>query len=61
MSTTMNPQEVATEFFGGKISYWKVLRLAKSGEIPCIKMGSRYLFNEDSLIEWRRELEQNRN
>lgn len=54
--TLLTAQEVSEQFFGGKISYWSVLKMAKSGSLPCFKRGNRYLFDLDRLTEWKTEL-----
>ena len=52
MSRYMSAKEVAQEFFEGRFSYWTVLKRAKSGVLPCIKDGGRYLFLRSALEEW---------
>ena len=55
---TLTPNEVSELFFNGEVSYWTVLKLAKSGQLPCFKVGSRYFFNWHSLENWRIAQEQ---
>lgn len=59
MSTVMSAQEAARDFFKGKVSYWKILELAKRGEIPHSRIGSRVLFRRESLEAWMAEQEKN--
>ena len=33
-------------------SYWMLLEMVKRKEIPCITIGNRKLFREESLILW---------
>lgn len=40
------------------ISYWLILEMAKRGEIPHIRAGSRVLFRRESLDGWMDEQEQ---
>lgn len=40
------------------ISYWLILEMAKRGEIPHIRAGSRVLFRRESLDEWMKNQEQ---
>lgn len=51
----LSAQQVATNFFGGAISYWTVLDMADEGELPCIWKGRRPFFFLDSLEQWRHE------
>jgi len=55
MAHFWDAKEVAAEFFGGKQSYWTILKMAKAGDLPHIKQGKRYLFDPDTLAEWKRQ------
>lgn len=55
---TLTAKEVSDIFFSGEISYWTVLTMAKSGELPCFKIGAKYLFNQESLANWQLKQEQ---
>lgn len=55
---TLTAQEVSEYFFSGEVSYWTVLKMAKVGELPHFKVGSRYLFNRASLMNWQAAQEQ---
>jgi len=55
MPNFWDAKEVAKEFFNGKQSYWTILQMAKSGELPHIKMGNRYLFDPDTLALWKQQ------
>lgn len=46
-------QEVALIFFEGKVTYQRVLAMARKGDIPCRKIGRRYLFDRQALDVWR--------
>lgn len=43
-----------------KISYWSVITRAKKGLLPSFTIGSRVLFRRESLDEWMRAHEQDR-
>ena len=49
MNEVLNAREVSKEFFGGRISYGNILKRAKTGEIPCVKIGSQYFFHRSRL------------
>ena len=59
MQTVMTAKQAATEYFNGTISYWKLLELAKSGQIPHVKVGYRIIFRREALDAWMQSLEQN--
>lgn len=46
---TMKAKDAA-ELLG--CSYWMLLEMVKRKEIPCITIGNRKLFREESLIQW---------
>ena len=48
----MTAREVAEEFFKGGCSYYKVLRLTRSGVIPGMKMGKSYMYSRKELEKW---------
>ena len=52
MNRYLSAEEVAKEFFEGKLSYWTILKRARAGILPCIKDGGRYLFLRSALEEW---------
>lgn len=52
MKKILSAKEVSEQFFNGHVSYWKLLQMAKTGEIPAFRAGNRYLFNIDSLDQW---------
>lgn len=58
MTTFLDAKEVSRQFFNGKISYWTILKMAKCGDIPCIRSGRRYLFDLASLEQWKKALEE---
>lgn len=43
--------EIAKNFFSGKISNTAIYRLVKIGDIPSIRVGSKYLIPIDKLKE----------
>lgn len=49
----LTAQEVAQLFFEGKVPYQRVLAMARKGDIPCRKIGRRYLFDREALDVWR--------
>ena len=48
----MTAIEVSEQFFKGKVSYQKVLRLTRDGKLPCKKYGRTYIFDEECLKEY---------
>ena len=52
MNTVMNAKQASAQFFGGTVSYWKLLELAKTGQIPHFKVGNRVFFRRESLDDW---------
>lgn len=55
MRITLKAREAAS-FLG--ISYWKLLDMAKRGEIPHVRVGKLLLFRRDSLENWLVKQEQ---
>jgi len=51
---TMNGEELA-EYLG--VSYWKVMEMARTGKIPCIRIGYRRLFRKETIDRWCDEQE----
>lgn len=49
----LTAQEVAQIFFEGKVTYQRVLTMARKGQLPCRKIGRRYLFDPEALDVWR--------
>lgn len=49
----LTAQEVAQIFFEGKVPYQRVLAMARKGQLPCRKIGRRYLFDPEALDVWR--------
>ena len=39
----LNARQVADEFFQGTVSYDKVLRMTKAGDLPCLPIPNRFL------------------
>ena len=56
----MTGKQAAEEYFNGRVSYWKLLELAKSKSIPHFWIGKRIFFRKDSLDEWFANLESNK-
>ena len=50
----LNAHEVASDFFQGIVSYDKVLRMTKAGDLPSLPIPNRYLYRRDILEEWAR-------
>ncbi|MCI1823280.1 MAG: helix-turn-helix domain-containing protein [Megasphaera sp.] len=48
----LNPKQVAKEFFYGKLSYYSVLSMAKSGEMPFHCIRGKYLIWPKELQKW---------
>ena len=48
----LRAREVAENFFQGKISYIKVLKLTKEGILPGIKIGKNYFYTPEALTVW---------
>ena len=48
----LTAKEVADDFFAGKVSYQKVLRLTRHGILPAMKLGKESLYSRDALKQW---------
>ena len=48
----MTAREVADDFFEGKLSYQKVLRLTRKKILPSTKLGNEYLYKRTALEAW---------
>lgn len=48
----MTAQQVAEEFFEGKFNYHGILRLTRTGKLPAVKVGKKYLYRRSDLEEW---------
>ena len=48
----LNARQVSRDFFKGTVSYDKVLRMTKSGDLPCLPIPNRFLYRRDILEEW---------
>lgn len=48
----LRAKEVAKDFFEGKVSYNKVLRLTKEGVLPATKIGKIYFYTQEALYDW---------
>ena len=57
MQSVMTAKQAATEYFGGRVSYWKLLELAKTGQLPYFKVGNRVFFRWEALDEWVKQQE----
>ena len=53
--TTLTMKE-ASEYLG--ISYWLINQLVRRKQIPCYKVGGKYLFRVQALDEYLRNMEQ---
>lgn len=53
--TTLTMREAA-EYLG--ISYWLINQLVKRKQIPCSKVGGKYLFRVQALDEYLKNMEQ---
>lgn len=56
MSVVMTAKQAAHEYFGGTVSYWKLLDLAKNGKIPHVRVGERISFRRKTLDDWMRRV-----
>ena len=52
--TTLTMKE-ASEYLG--ISYWLISQLVRRKQIPCSKVGGKYLFRVQALDEYLRNME----
>ena len=48
----LTAHQVAADFFQGLVSYDKVLRMTKAGDLPCLPIPNRYLYRRDFLEAW---------
>lgn len=53
--TTLTMKEVA-EYLG--VSYWLINQLVRKKQIPCAKVGGKYLFRVQALDEYLKNMEQ---
>ena len=53
--TTLTMKE-ASEYLG--ISYWLINQLVKRKQIPCSKVGGKYLFRVQALDEYLKNMEE---
>ena len=53
--TTLTMKE-ASEYLG--VSYWLVNQLVRRKQIPCSKVGGKYLFRVQALDEYLKNMEQ---
>ena len=51
----LDAHQVSEDFFQGLVSYDKVLRMTKSGDLPCLPIPNRYFYRRDILEEWARK------
>lgn len=51
----LNAHQVADDFFQGTVSYDKVLRMSKAGDLPCLPIPNRFFYRRDILEEWARK------
>ena len=51
----LSAREVSEIFFLGIVSYDKVLRMTRSGDLPRLPIPNRYLYRLDILEEWARK------
>lgn len=57
MVKTLNIKEVSELTKIGKSTLYK---LARSGDIPCMRVGSKYIFTAESIDEWlQKQVSQN--
>ena len=50
--TMLTAKEASDTVFQCKIGSSKLLKLAKLNEIPCAKLGGRYLFSQEKLYDY---------
>lgn len=48
----LTAEEVAQDYFCGKICYKTVLRMTREGGLPGVKMGKHYLYQRTALDRW---------
>ncbi|SEJ96080.1 Helix-turn-helix domain-containing protein [Propionispira arboris] len=48
----LTANEVADEFFQGKLKYQRVLKMTREGELPAIKIGKAYVYLLSELQKW---------
>ena len=51
----LTAREVSENFFHRSVSYDKVLRMSRSGDLPRLPIPNRYLYRLDILEEWARK------
>lgn len=50
--TMLDANEVSLSVFQGKVGAAKILKMAKTNEIPYVKLGGRYYFSLEKLTEY---------
>lgn len=48
----LTAEEVAQDYFCGKIGYKTVLRMTREGGLPGVRMGKHYLYQRTALDRW---------
>lgn len=48
----MTLKQAARDYFGGQVGYAKLLRLARTGKLPTVRIGGRYLTKTELLDAW---------
>lgn len=57
MPEVMTLQQASKHFFGGSISYWKLLGMVHSGELAAMKVGGRILVRVRTLRQYAKAME----
>jgi hypothetical protein len=48
----MTAEQVASEFFQGKLKYQRVLKMTREGQLPAVKQGKSYIYLLSELQKW---------
>lgn len=48
----LTAEQVANEFFQGKLKYQRVLKLTREGQLPAVKQGKSYVYLLSELQKW---------
>lgn len=52
MQEFLDGKTLIREVFDGRLGYVRLLAMAKTGKIPCIKIGGRLYFRRSSILDW---------
>jgi hypothetical protein len=48
----LTAEQVANDFFQGKLKYQRVLKMTREGQLPAVKQGKSYVYLLSELQKW---------